>query len=120
VTFAQVAALLGSKCSGAMCHGGANHVNLVDMSGLYMRLTTPLPMTMAHCGGTTLVVPSNPSGSFLLSVIKGGANCMKGGAMEAIDRMPHMCSTSSSTPRACLTATEIKLIEDWISGGAPQ
>jgi hypothetical protein len=120
VTFASVASLLGSKCGGSNCHGGANHVNLVNMTGLYTRLTTPMPMSQAHCGGTTLVVPSNPSGSFLLSIVKGGSSCMKGSAMEAIPRMPDGCSTSSATPRACLTTDEIKIIEDWISAGAPQ
>ena len=104
----------------SMCHGGSNHINLVNMTGLYMRLTTPLPSTNSHCGGTTLIVGGNLASSFLANVIKGQATCMKGGGTEMIPRMPDDCSTSSSNPRACLTAAEIKLVEDWVTAGAPQ
>jgi hypothetical protein len=120
VTFAQVSSLLGMACAGSMCHGGTNHTNFTNMSGLYMRLTTPLPTSSPHCDGTTLVVPSNAAGSFLVSVIKGQAMCMNGTMMETIPRMPNDCSTSSMNPRACLTAAQIKLIEDWVAAGAPQ
>jgi hypothetical protein len=33
--------------------------------------------------------------------------------------MPAQCSTTSSTPRACLTAAQIATIDDWINAGAP-
>ncbi|MFZ5892354.1 MAG: hypothetical protein ACOY0T_14945 [Myxococcota bacterium] len=119
-TFSQVATLLSMKCGGSMCHAGSNHLNLANMSGLYMRLTTPIPMNNSHCGGTTLVMPGDAANSFLAKVIQGSATCTKGSGTEEIDRMPFMCSTSSSTPRACLTANEIKVITDWITAGAPQ
>jgi hypothetical protein len=120
VTFSQVASLLSKACAGSQCHGGSNHINLVNMTGLYMRLTTPLPSTNPHCGGTTLIVAGSLASSFLANVIKGQSTCMKGGGTEMIPRMPDDCSTSSSNPRACLTAAEIKLVEDWVTAGAPQ
>ena len=120
VTFAQVSGVLATGCAGAMCHGGTNHVNLVMMQGLYTRLTTPLPATAPHCKGTTLVVPSNVAGSFLVKIITGASMCMNNGANENIPRMPDNCSTTSTNPRACLTAAQIKLVSDWVAGGAPQ
>jgi hypothetical protein len=116
----QVASLLSMKCSGSNCHGGSAHVNLVNMSGLYMRLTTPLPSNNSHCGGTTLVMPGDAANSFLAKVVQGRSTCTKGSGTENIVRMPDDCSTSSSNPRACLTAAEIKIITDWIAAGAPQ
>ena len=120
-TFAQVASLLGMKCAGSMCHGnGSQQVDLVTMNGLYMRLTTALPSSSAHCGGTTLVMANDAANSFLAKVVQARSSCSKGGGMEQIARMPDNCSTTSSNPRACLSAAEIKTITDWIAAGAPQ
>ena len=90
-------------------------MNLVDMTGLYQRLTQPLA-NVEECNGTTLVVAGNVQGSFLASVIKGPSTC----GAKSIPRMPDNCSTNSTNPRACLNANEIALIDGWISSGAPQ
>jgi hypothetical protein len=34
-------------------------------------------------------------------------------------RMPDDCSTTSATPRRCLTDAQIAMIDAWISAGAP-
>jgi hypothetical protein len=116
VTFAQVSALMGSSCAVSMCHDGSNtHVNY--KTNLYTVLTKPLPGTTDRCAGSTLVVPSNTAGSFLITAIKQGGACPQGG--NQIGRMPEGCSTTSANPRACLTTAQIKTITDWVAAGAP-
>ena len=115
-TFAAVSALMGSNCAVSMCHDGSNaHANY--KTNLYTVLTTPLPGTTDRCAGSTLVVPSNTAGSFLITAITKGGTCPKGG--NSIGRMPDNCSTTSANPRACLTTAQIKTITDWVAAGAP-
>jgi hypothetical protein len=115
-TFAAVSALMGSNCAVSGCHDGSNmHANY--KTNLYTVLTTPLPGTTDRCAGSTLVVPSNTAGSFLITAITKGGMCPKGG--NQIGRMPDSCSTTSSNPRACLTTAQIKTITDWVAAGAP-
>jgi hypothetical protein len=126
VTFAQVTTLLAASCKGGNCHdkGNAkNNIDLVTMDGLYTRLTTPIPDTTSHCGGgmTTLVVPNDTAKSFLYVAVAGPTNdkvscSKKGGGTEMIARMPDDCPGQ----RPCLNADQIKLISDWITGGAKQ
>lgn len=126
VTFGQVATLLAASCKGANCHdkGNAkNNIDLVTMDGLYTRLTTPIPDTTSHCGGgmTTMVVPNDTAKSFLYVAVAGPTNdkvacSKKGGGTEMIARMPDDCPGQ----RPCLNADNIKLISDWIKGGAKQ
>jgi hypothetical protein len=66
-----------------------------------------------------LVVPNDAASSFLVKIVQGAASCTKGTGTENIGRMPDNCSTTSTNPRACLTAAEIKTITDWIAAGAP-
>ena len=115
-TFAQVAMILSMKCAGATCHGGSGanaQVNLVDMNGLYTRLTTALPMSTPHCKGSTLVT-ANDANSLLVKVVSGPTMCTNGTAMESLAKMPDNCSGNS-----CLTPAQIKTITDWIAAGAP-
>jgi hypothetical protein len=119
-TFAAVSALLTNNCAGSKCHGGSTQVNFTTASGLYSRLITPVASTIPHCAGTQLIAPGNTAGSFLLSVIQGKSTCKKGTGTEAINRMPDACSTTSTSPRACLTAAQIQTVSAWISAGAPQ
>jgi hypothetical protein len=118
--FSDVASILGTACAGTMCHGGTAHTNLTNMTGLYMRLITPLPATAPHCRGTTLVVANNAASSYLLQIVQGRAACMNNGATEMIGPMPLACSKTSANPRACLTAAQIKTLTDWVGAGAPQ
>jgi hypothetical protein len=101
-----------------MCHNAASkEVNFKAPSpDLYSVLTTAIPTTVNHCKGTTLVVPSNAAGSFLVSVVSAGqATCKNNGANEMIARMPDNCMGAS-----CLSAAQIKTISDWIGAGAPK
>lgn len=118
VTFSAVSALLTMTCNGGTCHGGGNEVNLTNATGLYARLTTPLAGSVGHCKATTLVV-KNDASSFLLKILKGAGSCMNNGAPQQIPRMPDNCSTTSGNPRPCLTAAQIKTVDDWITSGAP-
>ena len=103
-----------------MCHGaGSKQVNLTDMAGLYGRLTTPLPSTIPYCKGTTLVVKNDAAGSFLANIVKAKSSCMNDGAMQMVARMPDDCSTTSSSPRRCLTTEQAAIISNWIAAGAP-
>jgi hypothetical protein len=63
-----------------------------------------------------LVTP-NDANSFLISVVKAGASCPKGGG--TIGRMPDNCKTTAGGMPQCLTADQIKLISDWVAAGAP-
>jgi hypothetical protein len=125
VTFTQVASLLSASCSGGAgkCHNaGSKQMNWIDMTGLYTRLTSPIPDGIEHCVGSTPIVAGNLTNSILLQAVKGPGKftCMKGAGTEMVARMPDDCSTTSANPRACLTDAQIKLISDWITAGAPQ
>jgi hypothetical protein len=118
VTFAQIKTLFGMNCGVGMCHNaGSMHLNY-QTGDLHALLTSPIPAGNKDCVGTTPVT-ANDQNSFLLKVVKtgGGGACPQG--TGTIGRMPDMCSTSSTNPRACLTDTQIKLISDWIAAGAP-
>jgi len=82
---------------------------------LYSVLTTAIPTSVQHCKGTTMVVPNNAAGSFLVSVVTAKATCKNNGTDESIARMPDNCSGNS-----CLSAAQIKTITDWINAGAPK
>jgi hypothetical protein len=117
VTFAQIKTLFGTSCGVGMCHNKASgNLDYQGTADLHSLLTTAIPQGTAHGVGSTLVVP-NDATSFLISLVKGGTSCPKGGGM--IGRMPDSCSTTSTNPRACLTADQIKLISDWVAAGAP-
>jgi hypothetical protein len=119
VTFAQIKTLFGSNCGVGMCHNaGSMHLNYQGTADLHALLTSPIPAGNKDCVGTTPVTPNDQT-SFLLKVVNqgGGGTCPKG--TGSIGRMPDGCSTTSNNPRACLTATQIKLISDWIAAGAP-
>jgi hypothetical protein len=104
-----------ASCATNGCHDGSNmHANY--KTNLYSVLTMPLPGTVDRCAGSTLVVPSNTAGSFLITAITKGGACPKGG--NSIGRMPDNCSTTSTNPRACLTTAQIKTITDWVAAGA--
>ncbi|MES1165366.1 MAG: hypothetical protein ABUR63_06410, partial [Verrucomicrobiota bacterium] len=62
-----------------------------------------------------LIVPGSPSTSLISDKIHGGTAL---GSMCGV-RMPYMCSATSSTPRACLTAAQIATVDNWINAGAP-
>jgi hypothetical protein len=115
VTFAAVNAIMTASCAVSGCHDGSNmHVSY--KTNLYSVLTTPLPGSTDRCAGSTLVVPSNTAGSFLITAITKGGACPKGG--NSIGRMPDNCSPTSTNPRACLSAAQIKTITDWVAAGA--
>jgi hypothetical protein len=118
VTFAQIKTLFGTNCGVGMCHNASSmHLNY-QTGDLHALLTSPIPAGNKDCVGTTPVMPNDQT-SFLLKVVSpgGGGNCPKG--TGTIGRMPDGCSTTSTNPRACLTAAQIKLISDWIAAGAP-
>ena len=108
-SFANVTTIINGRCVG--CHGGGQHVNL--SADLYTALTTPIPMSAAHCKGTTLVVPGNAAGSFLVSIVKGMSTCKNNAANESIPRMPDRCNGNS-----CLSAAQVQTLTDWINAGA--
>ena len=118
MTFMQVQTLLSSKC-GTMCHGGMPHMSFQAMAGgttLHSRLTTPIPAANnRECVGSTLVVPNDAANSLLVKIVKGATTCMNNGSMQNIPRMPNMCGSGATQ---CLTAAEIKIIEDWVTAGA--
>jgi hypothetical protein len=117
-TFAQVKDLLMKTCAGAKCHDAASdQMDWTTSDGLYMRLTTAIPQGTPHCAGKVPVVANMPDQSLLLQAVKGSMPMCDS---KALGRMPDNCSTSSATPRACLTDAQIKTISDWISAGAPQ
>jgi hypothetical protein len=123
VTFAQVKDVLATSCKGSKCHDMGNEKNNIDLvtaDGLYQRLTMPIPDNIQHCGGTTMVVPSNVAMSFLITAVAGPTNnkvtCKKGAGTEMIARMPDDCPDA----RPCLTADKIKILQDWVAAGAPQ
>jgi hypothetical protein len=120
-TFAQVTTIINGSCATGMCHNATSkQVNFKTPSpDLYSVLTTALPTAVEHCKGTTLVVPSNTAGSFLLSVVSvtspAKATCKNNGTDEMIAKMPDNCNGNS-----CLTTAQIKTISDWIAAGAPK
>lgn len=120
VTFAQVKELLSKSCAGGKCHDMASQqMDWITADTLYDNLTKPIPAGIPHCEGTVPVVPGNPEMSFLLTAVKGPGKvtCKKGNGTEMIARMPDDCPQAN---RPCLTDVQIKLIEDWIKGGAPK
>ena len=115
-TFAQVTTIINTSCATGMCHNATSgQINFKTPSpDLHSVLTTALPTSVAHCKGTTLVVPNNAAGSFLVSVVTAKATCKNNGTDEMIARMPDNCMGNS-----CLSAAQIKTISDWIAAGAP-
>lgn len=116
-TFAQVTTIINMSCTTGMCHNSSSmQVNFKTPSpDLYSVLTTAIPTSVQHCKGTTLVVPNDVAGSFLVSVVKGAAMCKNNGANENIAKMPDNCMGNS-----CLTTAQINTISSWIMAGAPK
>jgi hypothetical protein len=116
-TFAPVATLLGMSCGIANCHdGAAAHTDLRNNAGLHGRLVGKMPpsgVTDADCKSQTLVVAGNPTMSLLSNMVKEPAAGRKNCAV----RMPDDCAPNAA--RKCLTDAQIKVIDDWISAGAP-
>lgn len=118
VTFSQVQNLLAMSCKGSKCHDAGNSGKQMDWttaSGLYDRLTMAIPTGIAHCVGDKPVV-ANDSNSLLLRALKGSTMCSKTGGMEQIGQMPDNCGKQGNP--ACFTADQIKIVSDWIAGGA--
>jgi len=112
--FAAVASLLATSCATGTCHQATDHLDLRNNAGLYARLVGVKPTgtkVMTGCG--TVVVAGSPSTSLLSKAVKASVS----GCTNA--RMPDECSTSSSNPRACLTTTQIAVIDAWITANAP-
>jgi hypothetical protein len=122
-TVAAVKTLIGMSCGIGGCHKmGSGQLDFQGTTDLYGMLTTVLPDNTAHCKGSTLAV-ANDANSLLLRITDTGAAttmCNEGGQMKTIARMPEDCSTTSTNPRACLTAAQRKVISDWITAGAPK
>ncbi len=122
-TFAAVKTLFSTSCGTGNCHNkNSGQLDYQGTTDLHALLTTPIPATgSAHCNGTTLAVPNDAASSFLVTVVTGPGQvtCKKNGTNEMIGRMPDDCSTTSTNPRACFTAAQIKTITDWIAAGAP-
>jgi hypothetical protein len=116
VTFAQIKSLFATSCGVGQCHtkasGNLDYQATTDLHGL---LTSPIPQGIAHCVGST-PVKAGDANSWLLSVVKMGTACPVGGGN--IGRMPDSCKTTGGGTQ-CLTTAQIKLISDWIAGGAP-
>lgn len=90
------------KCAAAGCHSGSAPQAGVDLlsAGAARRLVL-VPAT--QCKGKTLVVPGDPSASYLYQKVSGAPACGV--------QMPN-----GSVP---LAAGELKCISDWIAGLAP-
>jgi hypothetical protein len=114
-TFTAVRMLLTSSCAVTGCHGnngGTMHIDLRDTMGLYTRLTGQAPATApAACKMHTLIMPGMPTQSFLLSMV--GTDMAA--RLSCGARMPEGCPTQ----RPCLTATQLQLLTNWVSSGAP-
>jgi len=119
--FGPVKALLAMSCKGAKCHDAASEeMDWVTSDGLYMRLTSPIPNDIEHCPGDTPVTKGMAEQSLLVRVLKGNTMCSKaGGGMAQLARMPDHCGEGGNNP-PCLTDAQIKVVSDWIAGGAPE
>jgi hypothetical protein len=121
--FGQVSSLLAKRCSGSKCHGsGATNLAFANATGstLHSLLTSPIPASVPHCVGVTLVTPNNTSSPLVEIVMSGGKIACTNPKSESEGPMPDKCSTTSTSQTGvCLTAAEIKVITDWISAGAP-
>jgi hypothetical protein len=114
-TFSAVATILGTSCGTGQCHQGGAHVDLRNTAGLHGRIVSQMvagTMSMMMCRTKSYIVPNDAANSVISQMIKAAVTGC--GA-----RMPKDCSTSSTNPRACLTAAQIKTIDDWIMAGAP-
>jgi hypothetical protein len=99
-----------------MCHDAASgHVDLRNDAGLRARLVGVKPAgskAKAECKSLILVNPGAPATSIVSQMTKASLSAC--GA-----KMPDKCSTTSTNPRACLTAAQIAQINAWITAGAP-
>jgi hypothetical protein len=121
--FGQVSSLLAKRCTGSKCHGtGATNLPFANAtaSAQHALLTSPIPTSVPHCQGVTLVTPNNTSSPLVQIVMSGGKIACTKPKAESEGPMPDKCTTTSTSQTGvCLTAAEIKVITDWISAGAP-
>jgi len=115
-TFTQVRSLLTMSCAVTGCHGNAGgtaQIDLRDTTGLYTRLMGQAPSTApTNCKGKTLISPSMPMMSLLISMVDTNATARMGCG----GRMPDGCPTPQ---RPCLTTPQIDLLKNWVTAGAP-
>lgn len=104
VAFADVQAILTSRCATAGCHtGGAGAKAGLDLSAgnSYAALVNK---STSQCNGSRMrVIPNSPTESYLVDKVMGVDLCGNS------KRMP---------PSISLSTTEIQTISDWICGGA--
>jgi hypothetical protein len=89
---AEIAPIFAASCSGELCHDTPRRSSLVGVA------------SSECCDGRPLVVPGDPSGSYLMSKLMGVGMCA-GGTMPA------------GAP--LLPEAQIDLIRRWICEGAP-
>lgn len=114
-TFTAAANIFGMNCGTGQCHQGGAHVDLRNTPGLRDRIVSKMVSgtnSMMSCRTKTYVVPNDTANSVISQIIKAAVTGC--GA-----RMPDDCSTSSATPRRCLTNDQIATIDAWIMAGAP-
>ena len=121
VTFTQVwnEVLVAKSCTNALCHGATppmGNLSLADQASAYLNLVNA-PASGPSCasGGMFRVRAGMPDASVLVQKLSSTTpSC--GTAMPPSASIAPMCTTM--TPTSCNTAAEIKLVRDWISGGA--
>jgi hypothetical protein len=88
------------------CHNDPSKRVDLQESGLYMRIINmPAAHAPANCTNKILVVPGQPMMSLLYLKIAG--------------KMPANCGAQMPFKKPPVTAMELKIMYDWIAGGAP-
>jgi hypothetical protein len=114
-TFKAVAAIIETNCTTGDCHGNSSNHTIFDMPATLRTTLLGMPGGSKGMNGTcmdeTLVVPSMPEKSLLYNIVNANPPCAA--------RMPYMCGMGGNNP-ACLKASDIQTIRDWIMAGAPE
>jgi hypothetical protein len=110
--FSEVAAIIGTKCGTAMCHGKSpmpsGGISLKNDAMLYDTLMAK--MDIADCGGADLIVPSDAAASGIVKLIV-GTECKKMGNAKIMP--PAMANMP-------LPAADLDKIKAWIAAGAKE
>lgn len=100
----QVQPIFTASCTGAACHSSARPAQGLDLSSASASYSHLVNVLSSECATTKLVLPSQPTMSYLMWKIQGSGPCFSG------SQMPKGGS---------LTTAQINLISSWIAAGAP-
>lgn len=100
----QVQPIWTAGCTGNACHDNVMPQARLNLTASVSRAAM-VGVASTQCPSTQLVNPGSPDQSYLLFKLQGSGPCLTGG------RMP------KGGP--ALTASQLKLVRDWIVNGAP-